>query len=811
MTIHRRNRPWWAPGGLIISCRSRLPARASGGDREGASEANPKTDLEVPGSNVSSGEGYVGLFVRMLGLDNDPLDREQAIVTLWKYSQGGKSCIDRIMRFPGCITLVVSLLKSDSSSTCEAAAGLLRTLSSVNIYRDILFENGAVEEISSLLCQSSLTSEVKEQSLCTLWNLSIDEKPRVKLANDDFLPLLVKFLDDEDIKVKEAAGGILANLSLSPCNHSLLVEAGVIPKLADILKGNVEGSKVIRKEAKTALLELAKDEYYRILITEEGLVRVPVIGAAAYKSFRSLSHSWPSLPDGTQLQKSSRPSRYGASELLLGLNAQEKNFSLEEAKMIAIVGRSQQQFLARIGAIEVEDGRSPPTASLVNQQYTILPWVDGVARLVLILGLEDVSAITRSAYSIAHASINEHMRIAFKESGAVKPLVQLLCHDSESLQEAVAHALERLSVSYEVCQTIESEGVLSPLITILKNSKTSRSLLEKTVSILFQIFDLGKEMKRTRGKQVVNGSNRMLYATSSSAESGHLKTIDAISISEVTERKKIIDSGIISLLINMLRTSSPTWQIKAASILEYTATFEPHAATIAASDIEAGLDAVFQQVSSGAGTDGTSDDELKLDAVKAEEIGLAIAATARLLTKLLNLEQFLSSIDATHFVLVLRNILKSSIPLHSKNWVAACLVKLESLVSSDTELEKPIDMEVTIYETIPRLVEQMATAFSLDVREAAALELNHVIARGGVECTRAVAAAGGIFPLVKLLDEGNGEASAASLAILYNLGMDTENHPAIVAAGAVPLLKRIVLSEGPQWTRALTLLRNLPT
>jgi len=143
--------------------------------------------------------------------------------------------------------------------------------------------------------------------------------------------------------------------------------------------------------------------------------------------------------------------------------------------------------------------------------------------------------------------------------------------------------------------------------------------------------------------------------------------------------------------------------------------------------------------------------------------------------------------------------------------VAACLVKLESLVSSDMEQGKPIDMEVTIYETIPRLVEQMTTAFSLDLQEAAALELNHVIARGGVACTRAVAAAGGIFPLVKLLEEGTGEALEAILAILYNLSMDSENHPAILAAGAVPILKRIVLSEGPQWTRALNLLRNLPT
>lgn len=96
----------------------------------------------------------------MLGLDNDPLDREQAIITLWKYSQGGKSCIDGIMQYSGCINLVISLLKSDSCATCEAAAGLLRTVSSVNLYRDILSESGAIEEVSSLLCRSPLTSEV---------------------------------------------------------------------------------------------------------------------------------------------------------------------------------------------------------------------------------------------------------------------------------------------------------------------------------------------------------------------------------------------------------------------------------------------------------------------------------------------------------------------------------------------------------------------------------------------------------------------------------------------------------------------------
>lgn len=73
--------------------------------------------------------------------------------------------------------------------------------------------------------------QVKVQSLNMLWNLSVDEKLRVKIAKSDLLLLAMKYLDDEDMKVKEAAGGILANLALSHVNHDMMVEAGVIPKL----------------------------------------------------------------------------------------------------------------------------------------------------------------------------------------------------------------------------------------------------------------------------------------------------------------------------------------------------------------------------------------------------------------------------------------------------------------------------------------------------------------------------------------------------------------------------------------------------
>ncbi|KAE9450920.1 hypothetical protein C3L33_17180, partial [Rhododendron williamsianum] len=100
---------------------------------------------------------------------------------------------------------------------------------------------------------------------------------------------------------------------------------------------------------------------------------------------------------------------------------------------------------------------------------------------------------------------------------------------------------------------------------------------------------------------------------------------------------------------------------------------------------------------------------------------------------------------------------------------------------------------------------------SLELQEATVVELYRTISEGGEDSIGAVAAAGGIFPLVKLIEEGTERAVEAGLAILYDLSMDTENHPAIIAAGAVPALRRIILSQKPQWTRALDLLRALPT
>ena len=55
-------------------------------------------------------EGYVGLFIRLLGLDNAPPNWDQAIKILWKHSNGGKQFVDEIVKFN---ILTIILLSSD--------------------------------------------------------------------------------------------------------------------------------------------------------------------------------------------------------------------------------------------------------------------------------------------------------------------------------------------------------------------------------------------------------------------------------------------------------------------------------------------------------------------------------------------------------------------------------------------------------------------------------------------------------------------------------------------------------------------------
>lgn len=57
----------------------------------------------------------------------------------------------------------------------------------------------------------------------------------------------------------------------------------------------------------------------------------------------------------------------------------------------------------------------------------------------------------------------------------------------------------------------------------------------------------------------------------------------------------MLDSGVITRILEILKTSIPRIQRKAASILEFCTVIDPSMDTIISVDIESGLDVVFQQ------------------------------------------------------------------------------------------------------------------------------------------------------------------------------------------------------------------------
>jgi hypothetical protein len=235
-------------------------------------------------------------------------------------------------------------------------------------------------------------------------------------------------------------------LILSLCQFNCLYKVFL---QANLLKDNKNASKVARQEARNALLELVKDNYHKLLVIEEGLILVPLIGTSAFRFFKPPVQDAHSLPEGVNIKEVfSTPSRFDAGQLLPGLNVKYTGHELDETLRMAIEVQGQQQFLAETGVLEKDEGIKPQPWTASELSVTLMPWRDGIARLVFILVVDDLSAVERVAYSIADISINEEMRIAIQEAGAIPHLVRLLAHKYEALKVAAAFALERLSMRF---------------------------------------------------------------------------------------------------------------------------------------------------------------------------------------------------------------------------------------------------------------------------------------------------------------------------------------------------------------------------
>lgn len=200
-----------------------------------------------------------------------------------------------------------------------------------------------------------------------------------------------------------------------------------------------------RQEARNCLLQLAKDPIQKSAIIEAGLVPVPLIGASAFRTFKPVMEDTFAIPEDIQFtQNPSLTTVFGADKLLRGLKIGNAD-NIDKTTVLLNEGKVRQQFLARIGVIEKKSGGTlEEDTSSSDSEVTLMPWWDGIARLVLILGLQNPIVAKKAAESLAEISITEDYRQAINKAGAVPHLVKWLGSGDEAATEAAALTLDML-------------------------------------------------------------------------------------------------------------------------------------------------------------------------------------------------------------------------------------------------------------------------------------------------------------------------------------------------------------------------------
>ncbi|CAI5512415.1 unnamed protein product [Closterium sp. Naga37s-1] len=318
--------------------------------------------------------------------------------------------------------------------------------------------------------------------------------------------------------------------------------------LAAIDAGNGTAPRHSLRRLRSSLLSLAPDPFFRSCLLENDLCLVPLVGADVYRSLASegetvkVTRVPPSLPPrlaataGEVLKGAPVESTFGAGKLLLGLalggngggsgeGGEGKRGGvglgegeLDEEAIRELEGRTRQQFLARIGLLEKEkkknaeekdkdekekDGRENAKAEREKEEeekreeqaeeepawssksYTLMSRWDGVARLVLLMTLENEQVAARALAAAAElARAGEGNRRALRDAGAVVHAVRWMGAGGAAVRAAAVATVERLSVSASVRLSIIRSGGVGALVALLAAQGDDRDVRDKVVSAL---------------------------------------------------------------------------------------------------------------------------------------------------------------------------------------------------------------------------------------------------------------------------------------------------------------------------------------
>lgn len=484
------------------------------------------------------------------------------------------------------------------------------------------------------------------------------------------------------------------------------------------------------------------------------------------------------------------------------------------------------------------------------RQYKVLPRGEGVARLVLMLGLADPEAVTAAAEAVRDWADSDENRNELSKAGAVPMLVRLLASGESTEQSegagqseergngqdgagqsagsgypevarAAAEALSVLCASKEVRRKVEKSAGVEGLAWLLKTGgRAQRSAAAKALFWLMQDEDESGEAEEARRPGSIEGLIDLIVAgkeaesTANSDGEG-----EAGKAPRMGRREKLVAAGGLPSLVEILGEGTPEQSEVAASILSRVSSEEKGAAAVVDAQVVAALERLLSR-RVGAATDGSQEvsslglEDLSGDDIVAQHrLWAAQVAGARLAASLASHDVTRGALQASNVHESLSALLLLDAPPEEKEAVSEALLALEQrddvpTVGPSRETEREIVQHVEI----PRLLTMLEAGAPLAQREAAVQELLHVVKAGGEQeaYLAAVASGGGIFSLVDLAKEGGEKSVRAALTLLDMLTLDEGNHLVMLEAGAEEVLERIARSESEDWKLAMRILRRLP-
>eukprot|EP00271_Cylindrocystis_brebissonii_P002691 TRINITY_DN13463_c0_g1_i1.p1 TRINITY_DN13463_c0_g1~~TRINITY_DN13463_c0_g1_i1.p1 ORF type:complete len:769 (+),score=185.64 TRINITY_DN13463_c0_g1_i1:82-2307(+) len=739
---------------------------------------------------------------------------------------GGSSFVGEVADVPGGMLLVALLLSSERPSTALAAAGLLRNIAGVDEWQEAVVQAGAVEAAVGALERHKDVSQVMEQAVGLLANLSAKRAGvRWQLVHLGAVPAIVAMLDARYEGERQVAAQCVASLVEDSQHWQLLADCGVITKLARLVLDETGTSKTTRQEARTALSVLAQNPSHRFTVMENNLMVVPLIGANAYRSFRPILGAEAAVipeikPEARRAEggRGQVESVFGAGELLLGLQMSEETMNLDEATAKEREGRARQHFLARIGVAErglgkerQEDEAGRNTGESQEEKTTVLPRWDGVPRLVLIIGLDDPEVAAQGAEAMAHFAVTNENRQMLRDAGALPHLVSLLGSGNERATYAAAHALEEMAASPEVRKAMNSHEAGSALVALLRAPDAPPAIKEKVAATLLRITEDRGEAREER-KAAIEGLVEALSeeGTPEEVRVDAEETLERVALLKGDPRGMIMAAGAAKPLLQMLSHGSLRERQKAAAILSQLAEEdESNAMALVSGGAVAALESVL-----ALGEHPDPDEprvvrfEEPIDPMAALHLWEAQGAAATLVTKLAEHASLRETLFSSRLKVLLSDLLSSAAPLEIKSLASDSLLLLHG--------PRAVLTKVTSHETILRLAETLLSAEATDSdKEEVAEKLQRLALFGRPEYREAMARAGVVPPLLQLLRAGgvSERVKECVLTVLHFLIEDEENLAVMVSAGAEKILEGAINSKTlrpKNWKLALYILRALP-